>query len=77
MDITFFTKHRVLNYGIDSKMLPHYLICNCGAWNTRDAWHIAAFTDHCYMCKTPLFRLPKELQQSLILASLNGHNVSF
>ena len=34
----------------------HYLVCRCGAWNTRDAWHLLTYKDRCYMCGLPLFR---------------------
>jgi hypothetical protein len=38
-----------------------YVVCPCGAWNTRDAWHKEIYKDKCYMCGRDLFKevIPK------------------
>jgi hypothetical protein len=33
-----------------------YVVCSCGAWNTRDDWHKETFKDNCYMCGKNLFK---------------------
>lgn len=38
-----------------------YIVCLCGAWNTRDAWHILNYKDRCYSCAKPLFESEQDI----------------
>jgi hypothetical protein len=41
-------------------MRSGYVVCSCGAWNSRDEWHITTFKNKCYMCKRDIFKKPEE-----------------
>jgi len=54
---------RVLSNGMQWRDI--YVICSCGAWNTRSKWHIQIFHDRCYSCAKPLFKTNQELVHEL------------
>src|SRR5579859_691426 len=59
---------RKLAFGMSDRQLPSYIICACGAWNSRSEHHIENYGDRCYMCRRGLFEdMPVTECPSLLL----------
>ncbi len=49
-----------------------YIVCPCGAWNTRDDWHVQTFKNKCYSCSRNLFKQPEEKMKELLDAEIGN-----